>query len=470
MIFAVEWNLFLGRFHPLIVHLPIGTILLSALFLWLSRKEKWSKLSSAIAPILLTSALAATLSAILGLMLVNGESYNPSAVFWHKWLGIATAVLSWLAWITYRSSNKSARLFKLVFAAVLVTLLLAGHFGGQITHGKSYLAQYAPPFLAPILGGSSDTKTDYTLDQTTMDSTEMYRDLIAPLLNDKCIRCHNEDKSNGQLILTSYEAILDGSNSGSILTTGKPFDSKLFSRTTLPQSSSKFMPPDGIPLTYKEQQVLAWWIENGHPNDQKVRELEIPKSILSILEEIYNYSHKPKSFVEKFQVEAVDSSALALINTSGFKAQPIAASTNFLDVIVSADVTELIDEQIGKLKDASEQISWLAIPNKNVGDDLLKSIGMFSNLSKLKIQNNPITDNGLAHLGNLSNLEVLNLYNTKITDQSIPIIQKFQKLKNLYIWQTSITSEGVARLQELLPNTEIVAGLEFNSDENQDEG
>ena len=464
MFILADWNLFIGRFHPLVVHLPIGMIVLSAILVWLTRKGKRDGLRASIKPILGWCVITSALSVIMGLMLANGDSYNPNAINWHKWLGIATAVVSLFCWYFYDAAvTKQKPTFTFSFIGLLGVLVFTGHLGGQITHGKSYLAQYAPAFLAPLLGEVENVKDDYTIDELRMDSTEMYVDIIKPLMDSKCIQCHNEDKSNGGLILTSHEAIIKGGNGGSVLINGDPLESKLFARTVLPQSSSKFMPPEGIPLTFKEQKILSWWIENGHGNKDKLRSLTIPKDILLLLEEIYGYSHKPKSFVEKHQIPAADSASLAQINESAFKAKPIASSTNFLDIMVKADIKTLSQKHLDQLMKTKEHITWLDIPGKEITDDLLKSIGELTNLSKLKIQKNPISDAGIKHLTNLQNLEVLNLYGTNLTDACVDDLIVLKKLKKLFVWQTKISKEGVDKLIENLPNTEIVAGLEFNS-------
>jgi uncharacterized membrane protein len=51
ILLALDWTQFFGRFHPLVIHLPIGIIVLGALFYWMSFRDKWSRLKNVIAPI-----------------------------------------------------------------------------------------------------------------------------------------------------------------------------------------------------------------------------------------------------------------------------------------------------------------------------------------------------------------------------------------------------------------------------------
>ena len=64
---------FIGRFHPVLVHLPIGVLLLAALFQWLSRKEKYQSLSSAVSIALFWGMISAIVSCISGYLLSNSD-------------------------------------------------------------------------------------------------------------------------------------------------------------------------------------------------------------------------------------------------------------------------------------------------------------------------------------------------------------------------------------------------------------
>lgn len=43
-----DFEILIGRLHPLVVHLPIGILLLVALFEWLSKQEKYAVLRPAV--------------------------------------------------------------------------------------------------------------------------------------------------------------------------------------------------------------------------------------------------------------------------------------------------------------------------------------------------------------------------------------------------------------------------------------
>jgi Leucine-rich repeat (LRR) protein len=77
-------------------------------------------------------------------------------------------------------------------------------------------------------------------------------------------------------------------------------------------------------------------------------------------------------------------------------------------------------------------------------------------LKELNVQQTEITDASLPLLGKLNRLEVLGLHKTQITDVGLVHLSGLKKLKDLDVSDTGVTSEGTARLQEKLPNCEIL--------------
>ena len=96
----------LSRFHPLIVHLPIG-ILLFAFFLTLLPAEKRDALSPAMSYALLITAVSAVMAAITGYLLSRSGEYDEALVQKHQWAGIATSVIAVAAMI-FRKWQRAA--------------------------------------------------------------------------------------------------------------------------------------------------------------------------------------------------------------------------------------------------------------------------------------------------------------------------------------------------------------------------
>src|SRR5437868_2743397 len=99
---------FMGRLHPLLVHLPIGFLMLAFIFEYLSLIEKYRKLKIAVQPALLFGAVFAIVSCITGYFLKQEGGYDPSLVDLHQNFGIATAIF---AVLFYAIRKKLKRIF-----------------------------------------------------------------------------------------------------------------------------------------------------------------------------------------------------------------------------------------------------------------------------------------------------------------------------------------------------------------------
>lgn len=132
---------FIGRFHPLLVHLPIGILLLALLFEVLSRKERYRAVQAAIPFVLLVGAIAAVFSCLTGWALSQNGEYESGLVSRHQWSGIAVAIVSLSA---YRMKVRERRAAYLFFSTLLLPgILLTGHWGITLTHGEGYLTKTA---------------------------------------------------------------------------------------------------------------------------------------------------------------------------------------------------------------------------------------------------------------------------------------------------------------------------------------
>src|SRR4051812_3209761 len=87
---------FLGHFHPALVHLPIGILLLALLLQWLPRKEQYSLPHGAMKVIWMVGAFTALLSCFTGYLLSLSGDYDTTLVSLHMWMGIVLAIVSLL--------------------------------------------------------------------------------------------------------------------------------------------------------------------------------------------------------------------------------------------------------------------------------------------------------------------------------------------------------------------------------------
>ena len=91
------------------------------------------------------------------------------------------------------------------------------------------------------------------------DEVPLFEKDIQPLFQVHCVRCHGEEKQRAELDLSSYSAMMKGSESGAIVVPGDPEKSLLFERV-----HDQTMPPGKNPKWNAAQQdLLKHWIEAG---------------------------------------------------------------------------------------------------------------------------------------------------------------------------------------------------------------
>ena len=132
----------IGHFHPLLVHLPIGILVLGILVAFISRFERWETLQPFLPFILFWGALSAVASCITGYVLSWSGDYNADLLEKHQWTGIALAAVSTGAWASDRFYKKQNTIINtLSWLCIGGLLLVVGHYGGSLTHVNGYLTE-----------------------------------------------------------------------------------------------------------------------------------------------------------------------------------------------------------------------------------------------------------------------------------------------------------------------------------------
>jgi uncharacterized membrane protein/mono/diheme cytochrome c family protein len=264
---------FLGRFHVLALHIPIGIIIAVFVLELLIRREKYRHLEPAAAFLWIAAAASAILTVILGYMhFAEGAFVGPSAAQ-HRTFGTALAIIITVVAVL-RASRFSTNYKPVFFPAAILMVLLAsitGHYGGNLTHGSTYLVEYAPQPLRSLAGlAPRRTIESYA-------AIDPYLDLIAPMFESRCSSCHNEDKRESDLVLTSYEGLMRGGENGTVVVAGRPDFSELYNRITLPSDDESFMPAEGkTPLTEAQVAIIEWWIAARLPTETTLDQVELP--------------------------------------------------------------------------------------------------------------------------------------------------------------------------------------------------
>lgn len=456
--------LFLGRFHPLVLHLPIGFLVIAFTLEILARFKRYSQYRSALKLILLLGAISAVLAAALGYMLAQAGGYNEELLFIHQWSGIALAFFAVAAFVLYRLSQKGSsvaldRFYLAIMILMMISLAIAGHFGGSLTHGSNYLTEYMPNGLRNIAGIPPKKSRGYQK-ITNLNEAKIFDDIVYPILDTRCISCHNGSKSKGDLMLHTPEALLAGGEGGAVFVAGSPEQSELIKRIHLPITDEDHMPPDGkTQLTDEQTELLIWWIREGASFDKTVAEVTVDDEVQAILNTLVDPDAN-KSEVEillSSGAEPIEGEQLIKLRTRGIKVKPLAAKTNWLQAKLSpADsINSLMNEDLINI---ANQLTWLDLGGTGTTDEALVSIGQFRYLTRLHLENTLVTDQGLQYLMTLNYLEYLNLVGTETTNEGIKALANLKNLRKLYLWRTRVSEEGIQQLQEALPEVDIHLG------------
>lgn len=88
-----------------------------------------------------------------------------------------------------------------------------------------------------------------------------YQDHVRPILENRCLNCHNAEKKKGGLDLSTFGAAMAGGSGGVNLEPGDAASSTFFKVIT--HQAEPFMPPKSDKLPQAEMDVIAKWIGGG---------------------------------------------------------------------------------------------------------------------------------------------------------------------------------------------------------------
>lgn len=440
---------FIGRFHPLLVHLPIGILLLALLLQWFSRKEQYTLSHGVMKVIWLTGSFTALLSSITGYMLSLDGDYDSGATAIHMWLGISVVAVSLLIAAKVFAMQFDA-LYKTASLALVVLIFATGHFGGSLTHGSDYLIS------------AFDDESDTTATQKIIpdiQEAKIYADVVQPMLQSKCYGCHGPKKQKGNLRMDTPENLMKGGKEGETIVAGNAEASELIKRISLPREAEHHMPPKEKPqLNERQVALLHWWIAEGADFTKKVKELPQPEKIKPVLASFQgNPGKKAISPVPATAVEMADLKDMDALRKKGVLVMPVAQNSNYLQANFIY-TTGINNELIKLLLPLKKQLVWLKLSNTPITDSTLQIIAACTNISLLFINNTPITDKGLSHLKSLAELQLLNLVGTKITADGLMQLQALKKLEEVYVYQTAVDLNKLPQLKTLFPKTKFETG------------
>ena len=436
------WLQVIGRMHTMFVHFPI--VMLALCFFWelfSGYKKSYVGVKAEIGDdLLLIAAFTSVITALMGLFLSREEGYTADLLVWHKWGGIFISFLS-LAWYVFRDKVRQVKAALLsTTLAAMVMIIITGHLGADITHGEDFL-------LAPVTPEKQKPAILF-------EDAAVYADMVQPILEAKCMSCHNSDKAKGRLVMETEELLLKGGKDGKLWDTTQNDFGLLMQRIHLPPQSKKHMPPQGKPqLTEEEAQIFYYWIKGGASFTAKVDSLPEKDSLRLLAASLFQTIE-----TDDYSFAPADEKKVNALNNNYRVVKPLAIGSPALGVEFFS-IEQFKSEQLKELLDVKNQVVSLSLDKMPVSDDDLKTISQFSNLRKLNLSFTNITGATLNELTKLKELKLLSLSGTKIKSSSLAPLVNLPKLTHLFIWSTSIRSGDIKKLQQQFKATAIESGF-----------
>jgi len=134
---------FIGKLHPIAVHLPIALFLVAALAELLFLFSGVPLFRSAARFNLLVAVPATVASILPGLAAATGTTYPPDyarVLFFHKALGISVLVLGTVSatfseLVSRRKEKASVAIYRIALFLTALLVGIAGHLGGLLVYG-----------------------------------------------------------------------------------------------------------------------------------------------------------------------------------------------------------------------------------------------------------------------------------------------------------------------------------------------
>lgn len=264
----------LGSLHPGIVHFPIALLSVGALLEFIQIIKKRREPAAGTLPLAYLSALTSVPAALFGFMLADHGGAEGSLVDLHKWLGVATTVVTLVvAGFAWKARSGAGSMLGLRMSLILGAALVGatGYIGGELTMGEGHIKNPLKALLgiaeakttekAPDAKPEDKTPSTKPTDTPVSDKVDFVKD-IAPIIRDSCLKCHGGEKTKGKLKLNTKADTMKGGESGKCINPGKPTISSFYTLLIDPDPDVR-MPEKAKPLPQVQIDLIKKWIEQG---------------------------------------------------------------------------------------------------------------------------------------------------------------------------------------------------------------
>jgi uncharacterized membrane protein len=437
-----------GRLHPLLLHLPIGLLLVTVLLIFTRKHFEGKSVDQLVSLLLHFTAITASITTLMGLLLSLEGTFGTSQMWLHKWLGIALSFLCWALLIV----KDKMKVLKPLGVAGVVMLILTGHYGARLTHGENFV-------LAPL---ESEPKR---VTRVITDSTALFSATIEPILESKCYGCHNAKKAKGDLILTSLESIRKGGENGAVWEPGSAESSLIVERLLLPMDHDEHMPPkDKVQLTDDEVRFISLWISAGADTEKKIIEVAESDTLAKLAALIIPRYQAAEEVFPTYSFEFALPETIADLNRPNRTVFQIAKN----EPAVQADffLRESFDNKyLEELLGVKNQLISLNLSRMPVNDADLRTVRKFEKLEVLNLNYTDLKGTSLDNLADLPALRSLSLSGTDVNVENLRALGASSSLREVFVWNTPVSQGDVDALKNEFSHIHWDIG--FVPDENE---
>lgn len=412
-----EWEHFLGRFHLVVLHLPIGLLLLiPVLEIAGGHRAALREAAEFVLGLALASCL---LTVTLGWLLAHGGGNSGTIVTLHMAGGIALTICTILCCLTRPSwsRNTGPHVYPALLASTLLVLIWTAHQGGTLTHGTNYLTQYMPGGLKRWSGLGAQPPA----------ANSFYAKHIHPIFDSNCVGCHSSGQAKGGLRLDSYELLMNGGHDGPVVFAGQPEKSLLYQRITLPPTHKQFMPAEGKPpLPPEEIALIKAWIQQG------------ASSTAITLNGVSMRDERPELPIEPVgDYSALMPEIQKMQQAQGAKLIPVSSKPEDGLVLYTVDAAGSFgDAQLAQFQKFAPYVVEAELGRTAVTDAGFDTLKQFTHLRALHLEETHVMGDGLVKLTPLSQLTYLNLSGTQVTSATVAPLNSMKNLRHIYLYNT----------------------------------
>jgi hypothetical protein len=284
-----------------------------------------------------------------------------------------------------------------------------------------------------------------------LEKAEVFKDLVHPILQSKCVACHNASKIKGELRLDQVAGIQKGGKSGALFVAGNPELSLLIQRIHLPLEDEDHMPPrDKLQLTDEELEILRMWVISGASFDQKVSDLPKEEAFFQLVANRFTQE-------KVYDFPASDPDEITSLNTSFRKVSPLYPGSPALEVAYFG-ASSFDPKSLNELSSIQNQVVKFTLNRMPLQNADLGIVADFQNLESLHLNFSNIPGQQLENLVKLPKLRTLALSGNSLDETAIKALEKMTQLEKLYLWQTGLDEAKKNKLRKTLSSTTIDFG------------